>query len=257
MDLGIVSELSVISLTLCFLVAIAGGLVKGAIGFALPLILVSGISSILDPKIAIASIIFSTVATNTFQTFRYGLTPALEALIEHWRYVLCVCVAIFISAQLVPYFSSRAFYFVLGVPVVGLSLVQLLGVRLQIAPHYRRRAEIVIGVISGTLGGFAGTWGPTTVLYLLAINVPKTKQMITQGVVYGAGSFMLLGGHLQSSVLNANTAPLSLILLAPALFGLWLGTMIQDRLDQAAFKRITLIVLVIAGINLLRKGVMG
>ena len=103
----------------------------------------------------------------------------------------------------------------------------------------------------------AGTWGPTTVLFLLAINTPKTRQIVIQGVVYGLGSVSLLFAHLQSGILNAATAPLSIALLVPAVIGMWLGFQIHDRLDQQRFRQITLIVLVIAGVNLIRRGLFG
>jgi hypothetical protein len=35
------------------------------------------------------------------------------------------------------------------------------------------------------------------------------------------------------------------------------GTWAHDRMDQALFKRLTLVVLVLAGLNLLRKGLLG
>lgn len=82
-------------------------------------------------------------------------------------------------------------------------------------------------------------------------------QMVVQGVVYGIGSVTLLFAHLNSGILNAQTAPFSLALLPAALLGMWIGFQIQDRLDQRLFRRITLVVLVIAGLNLLRKGVLG
>ena len=257
MDFGVLSDFSVATTVFCLFVAVVAGVVKGAVGFALPLIVVSGVSMVADPKIAIAALLVSTLVTNVLQTFRTGIGPALDSLKEFWRYVFAVCLFIFLSAQLVPLIPSRVFYFVLGIPVVGLSLIQLFGVQLSIAPHQRRKAEWGIGALSGSFGGFAGTWGPTTVLFLLAINTPKAKQMIVQGVVYGAGSVSLLTAHWQSGIFNKETAPLSFAILPAALIGMWIGFRIQDRLDQALFKRITLVVLIIAGLNLLRKGVMG
>jgi uncharacterized membrane protein YfcA len=257
LDYGVLSQFDAVTLTFCFVVAIVAGVVKGAVGFALPLIIVSGVSMVADPKVAIAALLVSTLVTNALQTFREGVVSALDALQEYWRYVFAVCLFIYLSAQLVPYIPSRVFYFVLGIPVVGLSLIQLMGVKLVIPMQHRRKAEWGIGALSGSLGGFAGTWGPTTVLYLLAIETPKARQMIVQGVVYGAGSVTLLTAHWQSGILNKETAPLSFAILPAALIGLWIGFRIQDRLDQTLFKRITLIVLIIAGINLLRKGLLG
>jgi hypothetical protein len=44
-----------------------------------------------------------------------------------------------------------------------------------------------VGLIAGALGGLTGTWGPPTVLYLIALETPKAKQLLVQGVVYGSG----------------------------------------------------------------------
>ena len=159
------------------------------------------------------------MVSNALQTFRTGWRPALSAVSEHRRYVITVCAAIVVFAQLVPRIDPRVFLFVLGVPTVTLSALQLAGWRPSIPPRRRRAAEWTAGLISGALGGLAGTWGPTTVLYLLAIDTPKRRQMVVQGVIYGAGSVTLLVAHLASGVLNARTAPLSAALLVPALHG--------------------------------------
>lgn len=242
---------------LALAIALLAGMVKGAIGFALPLIMLSGLSSFLDPKIALAGILVSVLATNGWQITRYGWTEARAASILHWRYLLIVAVAIFAAAQVVSLIPPQTFYFILGIPVVGLSLIQLLGVRISIPPHRRIAAEWGIGLISGILGGLAGTWGPTTVLYLLAIDTPKSRQMVVQGVIYGTGSVMLVLAHLRSGILNQDTIWFSTALLPAALIGMGIGFQLQDRMDQALFKKITLVVLVLAGLNLLRKGMMG
>ena len=257
MDLSLITTLAPAILVLAFGITFFAGVVKGAIGFAMPLIMVSGLSTVLDPKIAIAAIIIPIVFSNVLQTFRAGIEPARAALREYWRYLLMVCVAIFAAAQLVPAIPTNVFYLVLGIPVVALSLMQLLGLRLKIAPANRARAEWLIGGVSGVLGGLAGTWGPTTVLYLMAVDTPKARQIVVQGVVYGLGSVSLFFAHLNSGILNASTAPLSLLLLVPAVLGMWFGFQIHDRLDQQRFRQITLIVLIVAGLNLIARGIGG
>ena len=234
-------------------ITLMAGIIKGAVGFAMPLVMVSGLSSILDPKLALAAIILPIVVSNALQTFRTGLAPAMAAARDFWRYLLIVCIAILISAQAVAFIPDKAFYAVLGVPVVILSLIQLAGVRLHLKPKDRGWAEWVVGLISGWLGCIAGTWGPTTILYLLAIDTPKARQIVVQGVIYGVGSLALLVGHLNSGILNRDTAPLSVVLLVPALLGMWVGFKIQDRMDQALFRKVTLAVLTVAGLNLIRK----
>ena len=43
----------------------------------------------------------------------------------------------------------------------------------------------------------------------------------------------------------------------PAVAGMLAGQALQDRLDQDRFRRLTLFVLVLAGLNLLRRGLFG
>ena len=168
--------------------------------------------------------------------------------------MLVVCIAIFVAAQVVPSIPSKALYFVLGIPVFVLSLIQIMGLRLHIPPRHRGWSEWAVGLISGTLGGLTGTWGPTTVLYLLAVDTPKMKQVVVQGIVYGVGSVTILFAHLRSGILNDDTIPFTLALLPPAVIGMWFGFKIQDKLDQQRFRKITLIVLLFAALNLIRKG---
>ncbi|WP_296417909.1 sulfite exporter TauE/SafE family protein [Pseudooctadecabacter sp.] len=257
MDFGTLADLSGMVITASLLIGFLAGIVKGAIGFALPLIMISGLSSIMDPRLALAGLIVPVVVTNLWQIFRDGIAPVLAAVRDVWRYVVIVCLSILVFAQLVPMIPQRVFYFLLGVPVVMLAVVQLAGVRLTIPPHRRGPAEVIAAAISGMLGGLAGTWGPTTVLYLLAIETPKAKQMVVQGVIYGSGAFMLLFAHLYSGILTPATTTFSAVLLLPALLGMWIGFRLQDRMNQDSFRRATLVMLVIGGLNLLRKGLFG
>jgi uncharacterized protein len=238
-------------------ITLLAGFVKGAVGFAMPLIMVSGLTLVMEPTIAVAAIILPIVVSNLVQAFRMGLGLAIDAVRCIWRYVLSVCIAIAIFAQFVPHIDPQAFYLILGVPVVLISVVQLFGVRLVIPPHHRRWSQWVFGVVSGVLGGLAGTWGPTTVLYLLSIDMPRVRQIVVQGVIYGAGAVTLLAAHLVSGVLNADTAPLSAAMIIPAIVGMWAGFKFQDRLDQALFRKVVLAVLLVAGLNLIRRGLSG
>ncbi|MEJ6390959.1 sulfite exporter TauE/SafE family protein [Gymnodinialimonas ulvae] len=238
-------------------VALFAGVVKGAIGFALPLILVSGLSLFLDPLIALGGLILPALFSNVIQVFRYPLSEMKSAVREFWRFIVMVCVTILIVTQFVALLPEHAFYLVLGVPVMGLSLVQLFGWRMTIPPERRRAAEWGIGGMAGFLGGITGSWGPPTVLYLMALNTSKARQLLVQGVVYSLGGVSLVAGHLQSGVLNGSTSVFSALLLVPTVLGMVVGFRIGDRLDAERTRKIILIVLVIAGANLIRRGIFG
>ena len=237
-------------------VTLLGGFVKGAVGFAMPLVMISGMGILIDPQIVVACIVIPILIGNGLQVARAGLGPAKDAMREHWRYITQVCVMILISAQFLKSIPTDAMFIVLGVPVVVLCAIQIAGWRPAISQRLRRPFEWVAGTLSGILGGLAGTWGPPTVLYLLALNTPRDRQMAVQGVIYGLGAVALVGAHLASGLLSSQTAPFSLALVVPALLGLWTGGQLLDRIDQKLFRTLTLAVVLIAGANLIRRALL-
>lgn len=57
---------------LAFVVALVAGTIKGLVGFAMPMIMVSGLSSIMAPDLALAGLILPTLVTNGFQALKQG-----------------------------------------------------------------------------------------------------------------------------------------------------------------------------------------
>jgi uncharacterized protein len=234
-------------------VTLVASFVKGAVGFGMPMLMISGLASLLPAHEALAALILPTVVTNLFQAFRQGVGPALQSLKDWWRLIATVCLFIALSSQLVLEIPPAVMLGTLGVPLVAFTLSQLAGWELRFPAHNRARAEVVAGAIGGFYGGLSGVWGPPTIALLLSFGVEKRQSVRVQGVVYLIGSAMLFFGHLSSGVLNARTLPLTAALVLPALCGLWLGFRLHDRLDPARFRRWTLIVLTLAGLNLIRR----
>ena len=110
---------------------------------------------------------------------------------------------------------------------------------------------------AGFIGGLSGVWGPPVVAYLTALGTEKREQMRIQGVIYGLGAVALTAAHVGSGVLDARTAVFSATLIPSAVVGMWIGGRIQDRIDQTLFRKATLAVLLIAGLNLLRRAFFG
>jgi len=238
-------------------VALVGGFVKGTVGFALPLVMMSGMAAFLPPEVALAGLIGSVFLSNIWQALRQGRRAAFETALKHWRFGAIVLVGMTFSAQLLPLLPQTALLLILGVPVSIFAVMQLAGLQIRVSPERRGRAELGFGTVAGILGGLSGVWGPPTVAYLLAIGTEKSEQVRVQGVVFFLGSLVLVAAHLQSGVLNAQTIPFSLALIVPAMLGMWLGFKAQDRMNRDQFLRATLVVLLIAGLNLIRRGLIG
>ena len=254
--MDILLDLPTFVLVAALLIGLIAGFVKGVVGFAMPMILISGLGSVMAPELALAALIVPTVVSNLWQALRQGLGAAWRSTARHWRFLAVILVVIAISAQFVTFLSQRQLFLIIGVPVVLFATIQLAGWSPKIAAGKERVYEFCAAFVAGAIGGLAGNWGPPTVLYLTALDTPKGDAMRVQGVVYGTGAIVLLLAHLRSGVLSAETAPLSLAMVVPTTLGLILGFAVGDRIDQKRFRRLTLIVLIVAGLNLIRRALM-
>lgn len=234
-------------------ITLFAGFVKGTIGFAMPLIMISGFASFMPPETALAGLILSVVTTNTHQSFRQGWGAAWVSLIRYRRMIGMILVGILIAAPFVRVIPQGLMLGLLGVPIMAFAGVQLAGRSLAFRLDHRERAEYGLGLIGGLYGGVSGVWGPPVIVYLLSVGSEKAEMIRVLGVSFMLGAFVLLGAHLFSGVLNEQTLPFSAILCLPAAIGMWLGFQLQDRLDAERFRRWTLILLLLTGANLLRR----
>ena len=234
-----------------FLISICAGLVKGIVGFALPMVFISGLSLILPPEMALAGLILPTLVTNGVQALAQGPKAALLSTRQFSIFLVSGLVLLLASAQLVLKIPREVFLGGIGIMVVSFSLLQLSGYRFQVRRENNGIAFLV-GAMTGFVGGLSGVWGPPTVAYLTAMNTKKEDQLRVQGVVYGLGAVALLFAHIASGILTWSTLQLSAVLVLPAMAGLWIGRRFQKYIDQALFSKATLAVLVVAGLNLLR-----
>ncbi|UWR22912.1 sulfite exporter TauE/SafE family protein [Sulfitobacter sp. S190] len=243
-------------LMLACLVGVMAGLVKGIVGFAMPLVFISGLTVFMSPELALAGLILPTLATNAYQALRQGPRAAWASTARFRVFLISGGITLVAAAQLVRVFPDRVMMLVIGVPLTFFAAVQLGGWTFRLA-RQERRTEAVVGAVTGALGGLSGSWGAPTVAYLTALDTPKADQMRVQGVIYGLGAIALVGAHIGSGVLRAETVGFSAAMIPAGLVGMWVGTRVSDRIDQQLFRKATLVVLLIAGLNLLRRALIG
>jgi hypothetical protein len=239
-----------------FLAALAitlfAGFVKGAVGFAMPLILVSAFAVFLPQDLALAGLILPTLLTNISQAFRQGVEPAVQTARTYWRFLIAVVICIAVSAPFADAIPRTVYLLMLGVPITVFAALQLMGRSLAIQLHHRDRAEWGLGVVGGLYGGVSGIWGPPLLVFLLSTGADKLQMIRAQGVVFLIGAVMLLAAHLATGLANPQSLGFSAALSVPALAGLYAGYWVQDRLDQGRFRRWTQALLVITGLNMVR-----
>jgi uncharacterized membrane protein YfcA len=240
---------------LAFAVAVFAGFVKGAVGFAMPLIMISAFSAFLPPEVALSGLILPTLFTNLGQAFRQGVAAFWGSVRKYWRFLLTTVVFSALSAQFVRDIPQPVFLMFLGVPITIYAVLQLLGRSLAIKLEHQRRAEWGLGTVAGLYGGVSGVWGPPLLVYLMSVGTERIEMLRIQGVTFLIGAVILLLAHTNSGVMTPANTAFSAVLVLPAMLGMLVGIRLGNRMDQARFRRWTQIFLAIAGLNLIRHAV--
>lgn len=245
-------DLTLSQVTLSLAIAGLAGVVKGIVGFAMPMIMISLLGSFLSPDLALAGLMLPTLVTNGMQALRQGPRAAAASLRQFRVFMVAAALMLIVSAQIYAFLPVSALFAAIGLPVVVFCGLQIAGWRASLTRQHPP-IEAGVGAFAGFIGGLSGVWGPPLVAYLTALNTEKTMQMRTQGAAFGLGTVLLIAAHGPSGVVRPETLTFSALLCIPAVIGMWAGTRVQDRINQETFRLMTLWILLIAGLNLLRR----
>ncbi len=245
------------ALTTAIAITFAAGVIKGMVGFAMPLIMIAGLSTVMDPGLALAALILPTLVTNLWQGLSLGAREAWRIVQRFRVFLVSGAILLLASAQLVPLMNAGLFFLSLGGIVMVFALTMLRGWVPRVPPQGSRTLEAGVGAVSGFAGGLAGVWGPPTVVYLTALDLPRRDHVATQSVIYALGALALFAAHLVSGVVALRPMILSAALVVPAVAGMLIGQALMGRASQALFRNLVLWVLVLAALNLIRRGLSG
>ena len=111
-----------------------------------------------------------------------------------------------------------------------------------------------MGFTAGTLSGSIGATGPLLASYLLALDVPAATFVFSLALMFVTNSTTRLVGLIALGQLTPGLLGLALLLVVPAVLGLFTGMWLQGRLPKQGFQRAVLLVLAVAGGNLVLRG---
>jgi len=230
------------------------GAIKGLIGFGLPLIAVSLLSSFLDVGLALSLIILPIVFTNFWQGLTGGRIKT--ALHRFWGLLITLSLGIWLGSRVVATIDPDAVLLILGCVVIVYCGLELTAFKVSIPPQHEGTTGLAAGLISGLIGGLTTSYGPFLAAYMSALKMSKDDFVGSAGVIWFWASISLLVAYGTANILTPERALVSAGCVLPALLGLHLGSLARRRLNEVVFRRILLLALLVTGLNLLRRGLM-
>lgn len=230
-----------------------GGLVKGLTGVGLPMLAIPLMAASIPLRDAIALMYGPVLITNLWQTFQGGFFQA--ALKRWWPMMACVVLGTWFGSKALISMDPKVLEGVVGATVAGFSLVNLLNPTFRIPERHALWLSLIIGVTGGFFGGLTLFVGPAVIMFLVSLHVPKEEFIGTIALIYllgliPTGIFYLIDGTLQQQHLIP-----TILSCIPVVIGMVVGTLIRSHINEILFRKILLIMLVLVGLNMIRKAV--
>ena len=234
-------------LGLFLLATFLGGFTSGLTGFAAGLV-VSGIWLHIITPLQTAVLIAAYGVVNQ----SYGIWKVRDAL--KWQRILPFVIGgaagVPLGAYLVTYLNPAYLRTGVGVLLIAYSAYNL--VRPAVTPIKSNAvADTGIGVLNGLLGGLTGLGGVISTIWVQLGGGPKDAQRaVFQPVLFFTMTMTTLTFATTGKLFNADTIKLFFIGLPVLLLGLWFGVRLYGKLDDAAFRKAILYLLLVSGLAL-------
>jgi uncharacterized membrane protein YfcA len=214
-------------------------IVRGFSGFGFSLLSITAISLILPVAQIVPSIFLLEIAASI------NLIPGIWREI-HWRSLTWLMVGYVIGLPVGGYALIHApeapAQIVLGIFVIGTAILMLRGFHLARTPA--APASTATGVASGVLNGAFGIGGPPVVLFYF--STPGAAAIGRASIIFfflftdllGVGYFATQG------IVTAQSFVQAALWLPALLVGVWIGAHGFRRMNQDAFRRWVLVILI-------------
>ena len=237
-------------LMIIILAVLAGGLIKGTLGFGMPMVALPIIAFVIPATTAMIILCAPILLTNFLQIkFKQGVSS--------YRFlpmILSLIIGLLVGARLILEINLNTITQIIAISIIFAALINCLGFKIQNPKKSRERViTSIIGFGSGILGGLSTFYGPPMLAYLVASDLLKEKFVRTVSVMYFLGSFPLYGSLIYYGFATKQDIIMSIFLILPAFISQQIGTRIRDKINQKQFRICILVTLIILGISLFIK----
>lgn len=230
------AHMELISTAFIAAVFVLAGFVKGVVGLGLPTVAMGLLGLTMTPAEAAALLAVPSMATNIGQMFDGGpLRPLMRRLLPM---LIAIAAGTAIGAVLLPSAMGSWATALLGLALAINASMNLLKVDIAIPAAREVPVSTAVGTVTGVVTITTGVFVMPLVPFLRALGMPRDDFVRALGLSFTVSSITLAVALAFQGVFTADVAIGSLLALAPALLGMWIGANLRQRLRGDLFKKI-------------------
>lgn len=245
--------------TLPILSATAGafllaGFVKGVIGLGLPTVAIGLLGLLMTPAQAAAILVVPSLVTNIWQFVVGGDLLALARRL--WPMLIGICVGTFVGATLLPRDSTGQTTVWLGAALALYAGLGLLNIHFKVAPRAELWLGLLMGAATGAITVATGIFVLPGTPYVQALQFGRDRMVQALGLSFTVSTVTLALALVYAGEIRATLAGPSLLALAGALLGMWLGQLVRGKVRAGTFRLCFFLGLLLLGLHLALRGLL-
>jgi uncharacterized membrane protein YfcA len=237
-------------LTAQLFIALFSGMIQGAIGFGFVLVAAPLMSILVDPKVVVPAIIVQRLATGV---------PILLHAYRHlrirrmWALALAGMAGVPAGTLVLLVLNASLLRLLIGVLVVTAAVAMMLGFRKPL--RYELAASVPVGFASGTLSASTGLAGPPVIFFYTNQGLNPREFRANIVAHFAMLDIITLPSFIIGGLYPGETVLLSAQLLPATLAGVIGGIVINRWVSEMLFRRVALVLILIAGIMAVLSGI--
>ncbi|MCL5776974.1 sulfite exporter TauE/SafE family protein [Limibaculum sp. FT325] len=228
-----------------------GGMVKGAIGLGMPVVVLAILAPMIGLKATLAVLVFPAVAANIWQALA---GPMLRDLVARlWPFLGAAVAGIWLGVSVLAEADTDMLEALLGAMLATYSAFALLTP--QLPPPGRREVWLspLAGGTGGLMFGMTGIFIVPGILYLQTLGLGRDAFVQALGLTFltiGATMGLAMGSH---DLLSPEQAAVSAAAILPAFAGMWIGQRVRHRISESLFRRVFFVALLVVGVYMIAR----
>jgi uncharacterized membrane protein YfcA len=236
-----------LELALFLISAFCGGLVNGLAGFALGLVVSAVWLHLLTPVETAVLIIGYGVVLQAYGNWKLRHALRWERM---WPFILGGAFGVPAGTILLTHTDPDYLRIGVGVLQVAYATYGLARPKIKPVPS-NVPVDVGVGVINGLLSGLTGLPGVIVTIWCQLRGWPKdTQRSVFQPIIFATVLMSAVSMTLTGAV-TMPTVKLYLLALPAVLVGTWSGHRLYGKLNDEAFRKVVLILLLVSGLTLI------
>lgn len=229
---------------------IFAGIVKGSVGFGLPMIAAPVLTGFMGARTAVVVMSIVNFTTAVLVAGRVRGVPLRGYVGLLTPMCAALFVGILIGAQLLATLDPALLSVLIGVTAIVFAVISAAKIKLHVPPNRRALVGALIGLGAGLMGGATSVFATPIVMYLHALGLPKQDFLVLLNILLAAATTIQMVTYLSHGLYTGPILETSALTVACVGAGVGIGFLIQDRVNQRLFNRAVIVVIFLVGLNL-------